>query len=156
MKNLFNTIILALLVISSPALSQVVSEMKIAGEPKEEPSELVFKAPRGGELSDGTLNAVIDRMAEKDPGRWVSKRDRRVVVTHGFRSTFRDWVSESTGYSSEVAEMGLAHAIGDKVEAAYRRGDLMDKRRRLMEDWSDYLSRPAGSGEVVPLKGRRA
>lgn len=59
-------------------------------------------------------------------------------VPHGFRSTFRDWVAERTEHASEVAEAALAHAIGDKTEAAYRRGDLFEKRRKLMQDWADY------------------
>jgi integrase len=60
------------------------------------------------------------------------------ITTHGFRSTFRDWVSEVTDFSPEVAEMCLAHTIGNKVEAAYRRGNLLDKRKRLLEVWASY------------------
>ena len=62
----------------------------------------------------------------------------KVAVPHGFRSTFKDWTSESTAYSREVTEMALAHAIEDKVEAAYRRGDLFEKRRELMATWAAY------------------
>jgi integrase len=87
---------------------------------------LVFAAPRGGVLSDMTLAAVLRRM-------------KVAAVPHGFRSTFRDWAAERTHFPREVAEMALAHAIGDKVEAAYRRGDLFDKRRRLMDDWAVFL-----------------
>jgi len=58
------------------------------------------------------------------------------VTVHGLRSTFRDWAAEETDYPREVAEMALAHAIGDKVEAAYRRGDLFEKRREMMADWA--------------------
>lgn len=85
----------------------------------------VFPAVRGGELSDMTLSAVLRRMAVP-------------AVPHGFRSTFRDWCAEETNYPRDVAEMALAHAIGDKVEAAYRRGDLFEKRTALMEDWSRF------------------
>jgi integrase len=60
------------------------------------------------------------------------------AVPHGFRSTFRDWCAEKTDYAREVAEMALAHTIGDKVEAAYRRGDLFEKRSQLMQEWSNY------------------
>ncbi len=56
----------------------------------------------------------------------------------GFRSTFRDWVSETTDYPGEVAEMALAHVVANKVEAAYRRGDLLDKRRELMKEWAAF------------------
>jgi integrase len=86
---------------------------------------LVFPAPRGGRLSDMTLTAVLRRM----------KID---VTVHGFRSTFRDWASEQTNYPSDVAEMALAHAIANKTEAAYRRGDLLEKRRPMMVDWADF------------------
>ncbi len=60
------------------------------------------------------------------------------ATVHGFRSTFRDWVSEETDYSPEVAEMALAHTIGNKVEAAYRRKDLLERRRVLMNAWQNY------------------
>ena len=61
------------------------------------------------------------------------------ATVHGFRSTFRDWISESTAHSTEVAEMALSHAVGDKVEAAYRRGDLFEKRVALMSEWGSFL-----------------
>jgi integrase len=64
------------------------------------------------------------------------------VTVHGFRSSFRDWVSEETNHSSEVAEMALAHAISNKVEAAYRRGNLLHRRRLLMTDWESYCLTP--------------
>jgi integrase len=63
------------------------------------------------------------------------------ITVHGFRSTFRDWAAETTAYPNHVVEMALAHVIGDRVEAAYRRGDLFDKRRRLMRDWAAYCGR---------------
>jgi integrase len=77
------------------------------------------------------------------------------ITTHGFRSSFRDWVSERTNFPREVAEMALAHTIPSAVEAAYRRGDLFEKRRKLMEAWADYCSRPAAKGDVVAIRGRR-
>ncbi|MFC5345290.1 tyrosine-type recombinase/integrase [Brevundimonas staleyi] len=86
----------------------------------------VFTAPSGVPLSDMTLSAVLRRM----------KVD---AVPHGFRSTFRDWIAERTAYPNEVAEMALAHTIASKVEAAYRRGDLVGKRRQLMQDWAEFL-----------------
>lgn len=61
------------------------------------------------------------------------------ITMHGFRSTFRDWASELTHHPSQVAEMALAHTIGNAVEAAYRRGDLFEKRRCLMNDWAEYI-----------------
>jgi integrase len=77
-------------------------------------------------------------------------------VPHGFRSTFRDWAAERTNYPSQAIEMALAHAIGDKVEAAYRRGDLFEKRRKLMDAWAAFCATPASSGTVVPFKGKAA
>ena len=79
------------------------------------------------------------------------------LTAHGFRSSFRDWVAERTNYPNEVAEMALAHTIGDKVEAAYRRGDLFEKRRKMMDAWADYCGtvHEAGADKVVPIKGAR-
>ena len=105
--------------------------------------DLVFPAPRGGKLSDMTLVAVMRRMNVD-------------AVPHGFRSTFRDWASERTAYPSEVAEMALAHTIGNKVEAAYRRGDLFEKRRVMMADWANFLAKVEQKGAVVDLRSNRA
>ena len=79
--------------------------------------------------------------------------DRADLTAHGFRSMFRDWAAEQTSYPHEVAEMALAHAVCDKVEAAYRRGDLFEKRRQLMEAWGRFCMSPAASGNVVPMRG---
>jgi integrase len=75
------------------------------------------------------------------------------ITTHGFRSSFRDFCAERTSFPNEVAEMALAHAIPSAVEKAYRRGDLFDKRRRLMDAWGEYCSRPAATGKVLPIRG---
>jgi integrase len=83
------------------------------------------------------------------------RRMRRGDLTaHGFRSTFSDWAAERTAYPREVVEMALAHTIGNKVEAAYRRGDLFEKRRELMEAWASFCEGHA-AGEVVPLRAGR-
>ncbi len=93
-------------------------------------------------MSDMTLTAVLRRMARGD------------LTAHGFRSTFRDWAAESTNYPSDMAEMALAHSIGDKVEAAYRRGDMLKKRFRMMNDWAKYCATvPSRSGVVLPIRG---
>lgn len=104
-----------------------------------EDNNLLFPAPRGGQLSDMTLSAVMRRM----------KVD---ATPHGFRSTFRDWCSESTNYPNEVAEMALAHTIANGVEKAYRRGDLLAKRTNLMKDWCKYLNTPMVKGAVVAIR----
>jgi integrase len=87
--------------------------------------ESLFPTARGGALS-GMAMAMLLRRIGVD------------VTVHGFRSSFRDWCAECTGYAHEVAEMALAHTIDNKVERAYRRGDLFEKRRRLMDDWATY------------------
>lgn len=103
-----------------------------------EDNDLVFVAPRGGMLSDMSLTAVMRRM----------KVD---AVPHGFRSSFRDWAAERTNYPREVAEMALAHTIQSKVEAAYRRGDLFEKRSRMMRDWAEFCGATVQFNEVVPI-----
>jgi integrase len=87
----------------------------------------------------------------------VLRRMNVDATVHGFRSTFRDWTAERTAYPNEVIEKCLAHAIGDKVEAAYRRGDLLQRRRRLMADWQAFCDGQgdAAGGEVVELAGAR-
>lgn len=87
-------------------------------------NNLVFPAPRGGQLSDMSLTAVLKRM------------ERGELTQHGFRSTFRDWAGETTAYPREVIEHALAHQLKDKAEAAYQRGDLLAKRADLMADWA--------------------
>jgi len=103
--------------------------------------DLVFPGLRGDKpLSDMSLTACMRRMD-------------LTAVPHGFRSTFTDWVAERTSYPSEVREMALAHAIGNDTEAAYRRGDLFDKRRNLMNEWATFLATaPAKGNNVVPLR----
>ena len=90
-------------------------------------------------LSTNAMLKLLERMKRDD------------LTAHGFRSTFRDWAAESTNYPRDVAEMALAHTIGDKVEAAYRRGDLFEKRKRLMEDWAKFCGTVARAGNVVAL-----
>lgn len=82
----------------------------------------------------------------------VLKRMKRDDLTvHGFRSTFRDWIEEKTHFPGSVAEAALAHVIGDKTEAAYRRGDLFEKRRELMTAWANYCTAPKNSVAVIQL-----
>lgn len=74
---------------------------------------------------------------------------RNKVTVHGFRSTFRDWAAEATAHPNHVVEQALAHTIGNAVEAAYRRGDLFEKRRQLMNDWAAFCARPAADSLVA-------
>jgi integrase len=73
------------------------------------------------------------------------------ATVHGFRSTFRDWCAETTNYPRELAEAALAHVLKDKTEAAYQRGDLLEKRRRLMADWARFCGRDMTVSDVVSL-----
>ena len=111
--------------------------------PKMKDDNHVFPAPRGGALSDMTISAVTKRMKVE-------------AVPHGFRSTFRDWCAENTSFPHNVAEMALAHTIGNKVEAAYRRGDLLAKRTKLMQVWSDYCYTDQEKGAVIQLNRKAA
>jgi integrase len=74
------------------------------------------------------------------------------ATVHGFRSSFRDWAAERTSFPREVAEAALAHAVPSQVEAAYRRTDFFDRRRRLMDGWAEFCNKPAASGKVVPIR----
>jgi integrase len=107
----------------------------------------VFPAMRGGTSKPISDKAM--RQALKDMG-------RTDIDPHGFRSTFRDWASETTDHDGNTVEMALAHAIKSDVEKAYRRGDLFEKRRALMTDWADYCAgRTQEGGKVVPIRGRQ-
>jgi integrase len=88
---------------------------------------------------------------KEQPARPSTKKND--ITVHGFRSTFRDWAAERTGYPNHVVEMALAHTIESKVEAAYRRGDLFEKRRRLAADWERYyISGLCTSAAILPIK----
>ncbi|QGN56135.1 site-specific integrase [Novosphingobium sp. Gsoil 351] len=103
-------------------------------------SEWLFPGAKGNKLS-GMAMAMLMRRMKVD------------ATVHGFRSGFRDWAAECTAYAHEVAEMALAHTIENKVERAYRRGDLFEKRRRLMTDWAAYCASDGGaSGKVSPIR----
>ena len=104
---------------------------------------LVFPGAKAGKpMSNMSMAMLLRRMARED------------ITVHGFRSTFRDWVGETTAYPADLAEAALAHTVGDKIVAAYARGDLFEKRRKLMDDWAVFCARPAqgNSADVVPLR----
>jgi integrase len=110
---------------------------------------------RGKPLSDGALERCIDRLNEDAERPWED-RHGDIITVHGFRSTFDDWAADRTNFPREVAEMALAHAIDDKTEAAYRRGDLFEKRRQLMNAWAEWCARPAPAGGNVTAIGAAA
>lgn len=112
--------------------------------PRFEGCPLIFPGARGKSLCDMSLSAVCRRMhadalAAGGKG-WTDPQTGRPMVPHGARSLFRDWVAERTAYAGELAEIALAHRISSAVEAAYRRGDQMEKRRAMMADWAAFLS----------------
>ena len=131
--------------LSGPALAVLEAMLPLAlmQDGKPQPTAPVFSGARRAQpLSPASLLMLLCRM------------DRRDVTPHGFRSSFRDWCAERTGFPAEVAEMALAHAVADAVERAYRRGDLFDKRRQLMDAWARFCDGPT-AGEVVPLHATR-
>jgi integrase len=122
------------------ALLEQVRPLALMKDGKPDPAAPVFPGPRRAlPMSNMTMLMLLRRMKRDD------------LTAHGFRSTFSDWAAERTAYPREVVEMALAHTIGNKVEAAYRRGDLFEKRRRLMADWASFCEAPP-AGEVVSLR----
>jgi integrase len=111
--------------------------------PRIEGAEFVFSAPRGGMLSDMSMTAVMRRM-ELD------------CVPHGLRSTFRDWTAEKTTFARDLAEKALAHTLESKVEAAYQRSDMLERRRDMMDAWTAFLTLPAVAGDNVVQLGKKA
>jgi integrase len=90
--------------------------------------------------------AMLELMRDTRPG----------FVPHGFRSTFKDWCAEQTNYPNMLSEAALAHAVADKTEAAYRRGDMIEKRRKLMRDWASFCMVPQAKAAVTVVPIRRA
>lgn len=113
----------------------------VGGQP--DPDAFVFPgASKSGALSENALTELLDRMGRSD------------ITAHGFRSTFRDWAAERTNFAREIAEKALAHIVGNEAERAYQRGDLLEKRRAMMEAWSAFCSAPP-TQSVLVLAGRR-
>ena len=122
--------------LSDDALDALREVAKLATKP--DPKAFIFPGGKQGKpLSSMALLMLLRRMGRGD------------LTAHGFRSTFRDWCAEATNYPREVAEAALAHTLRDKTEAAYQRGDLMERRRRLMAEWAAFCARPAATGAVV-------
>jgi integrase len=107
------------------------------------------------EVCEAALAHAVNSKVLRGLSFCASGENEAGLTVHGFRSTFRDWAAECTAFPNEVCEAALAHAVNSKVEAAYRRGDLFEKRARLMQAWSDYCEQPpVNSTEVVtPIRG---
>jgi integrase len=102
--------------------------------------EFVFPGQHRATLSP----AAIDKL--------LRNRMKSGVCMHGFRATFRTWAAERTSFPREVVEAALSHPVGDKVETAYQRSDLLAQRRRLMDAWADYIDREPVNAEVIPIR----
>jgi integrase len=127
------------------ALIEHVRPLALMQDGNVDPAALVFPGLRRALPMSGTVMLMLLR-----------RMKRGDLTTHGFRSTFADWAAERTAYPREVVEMALAHSVGNKVEAAYRRGDLFEKRRMLMSAWAEFCQRQAPtSATVIALPGRR-
>jgi integrase len=115
----------------------------------------VFPSPRGGALSDMTIAAVIKRMNQAQLV-WKDESGDP-IVPHGFRATFRVWAAECTAYPDEIRKAASGHKVGDAVQQAYQRTDLLNKRRRLMLDWANFIDQPSinASTNVTQLRGTR-
>ena len=121
--------------------------------PKFEENEYLFPSPRDLKpLSDMTLTAVVRRMnttEDNAPMPWIDPQSGAAIVPHGFRSTFRDWSAEVGHYPRELAEHALAHSLPDKVEAAYQRGTMLERRAPMMQRWADYIDQQKAT--IIPL-----
>lgn len=114
----------------------------LEAQPHRSAGDFVFPAPRGGQLSDAGMSALLKRMGVD-------------ATPHGFRSTFRDWAADRTSTPHHVCEMALAHTIKNEAEAAYRRGDLLAKRAKLMQDWAKFINQPVATGDVTPIRQQK-
>ena len=127
-------------------LSQQAINLLESIQPYTQSHDFIFPAPRTGEmLSDMSLTTLIKRMHEQkfkeNQLGYIDPKQNRIITTHGFRSTFRDWSADKTDYPREVCEHVLAHKLPDEVEAAYLRGAYLEKRKSLMTDWAEFCSK---------------
>ena len=123
----------------------------------------IFPPEKASVMSDMALLMVIRRMhndkKRTDETGWIdAKENNRIITVHGFRSTFRDWAGETTAYPGNVCEHALAHKLPDRVEAAYARGTMFDKRKSLMTDWARYCDTipAAKTDNVVSIRKSKA
>lgn len=124
----------------SPRALEILEAVK---QPEAAETDAIFSGDGAGKLSAMAMPMLLRRMETS-------------ATVHGFRSAFRDWAAEMTGYAHEVCEMALAHVVASKAEAAYRRGDLFEKRARLMHEWAVYCGRGDSAGATVTAIRRRS
>jgi integrase len=125
-----------------PLSAEALAVLNKVGEGESE--DFVFSGRKKSPLSNMALLMLLRRMGHDK------------LTAHGFRSTFRDWAAERTNFPNEVVEMALAHTISSKVEAAYRRGDLFEKRHRLMTEWAKFATKAQGTSVILPLREKTA
>jgi integrase len=113
-------------------------------DPVNDPDRYLFPGSKSGRPLTNILKYLKEDMR------------RPAYTVHGFRSTFRDWVGDCTDFDRDLAELALAHTVGDKVEQAYRRADGFLKRRRLMDAWARFCATPSASTNVVSIHGATA
>jgi integrase len=122
-----------------PLSTQAVALLMQICPSEVDPDALLFPGKEGQPLSDMTISKAIKTLNAGPQPRWVDRKQGNApVVPHGFRATFRTWAMEVSSHDRVVCELALAHAVGDDVEAAYARGELMEKRARLMQEWADF------------------
>jgi integrase len=119
----------------SPRALAILEQLK----PVDAEQDCVFPGKSGKPLNNNKMVRLVRQLGHSD------------LTVHGFRSTFRDWAAERTNYQNHIVEMALAHAVGDKVEAAYRRSDLFEKRRKLLEAWTGFCASPVTGANLVSI-----
>jgi len=124
-----------------PLSEPVLKILKSMHEAKIKDNDYVFPSNKGKPLSNMAMMMLVRRMGRDD------------ITVHGFRSTFRDWAAEQTNHAWEVAEISISHTVGNKVETSYQRGDLLEKRQRIMNEWARYCCQPKGECEVLKIRG---
>lgn len=129
-----------------PLQRQAICLLKM--QPRTAGLKFVFPSPRGKALADMALSQLMRRMQQEDILRIEA-------VPHGFRSTFRDWAAEQTNYPDEIRKAASGHAVGDAVKEAYQRTDLLEKRRRLMNEWANFLDSPSTTNLMKVTKKKR-
>ncbi len=135
-----------------------ILKKRLADAGQVKPTDFVFPSAKNGQISDSTLAAVINRMNKREGGPvWIDPHcGNREATPHGMRAAFSTWAAECTNHVREIREKALAHVIGDETERAYQRGDMLEKRRHLMNDWANYCAKPLGGDNVVGIMSKTA
>ncbi len=141
-----------------PLSSCVVEILREAQSLRLAENDIVFPSPRGKVFTDMAMAAVLKRMNGNDRNNplWRDPSDGRAITTHGFRATFKTWCEESMTFPHNVVEQALGHQIGTEVERAYRRTDVLEARRKLMDAWAQHCEPSQGSDNVLAFERKNA